>query len=415
MASKGRYPSPHPRHSLPGPGAAHPNPYASSIRPPPGGFPSFEMMPHPEVMAHKLSAQHVEIEKLVTENRRIAATHGNLRQDLATAKHDLQLVHNHIADVKAEKEQQMRGMVEKMSKMESELKGVESVKMELQKARAEAHNLLATRQELISRAQQLSRDLHMAHSEAQQIPVTMAELDRLTRDYEHSRATYEYEKKLYSDHLESLQVMEKNYMTMSREVEKLRAELTNSTSFDPQTGFGVPYAGSAVYNEGVPVRNYSSGQNPYGIPQQGHGPHPGGNLPAGNSPHVLAQSGVYGPGTAPRGPVYGVPRPTTGYDLHRGPAGSGYDAQGVAQTGPNYDALRGPTGPGYDAQKGPGYNGQNVSGNDVQRGANYDAQKSATSYDASTTGAVGPQGQVNMNNAPYGSAPSARGGYPARS
>ncbi|GFP99533.1 protein flx-like 2 [Phtheirospermum japonicum] len=41
------------------------------------------------------------------------------------------------------------------------------------------------------------------------------------------RATYEYEKKLYSDHLESLQVMETNYMTMSREVEKLRWSRTN--------------------------------------------------------------------------------------------------------------------------------------------------------------------------------------------
>lgn len=50
------------------------------------------------------------------------------------------------------------------------------------------------------------------------------------------RATYEYEKKLYNDHLESLQVMEKNYMAMSSEVEKLRAELTNSTNIDPRTG-----------------------------------------------------------------------------------------------------------------------------------------------------------------------------------
>ncbi|KAL3629516.1 hypothetical protein CASFOL_026738 [Castilleja foliolosa] len=410
MASKGRAPPLHLHHSFPGPGVPHPDPYASAIRPPLGGFPPFDMMSHPEVMAQKLSAQHVEIEKLVTENRRLAVTHGTLRQDLATAKHDLQLVHTHIADVKAEKEQQMKGMREKMSKMESELQGAESIKTELQKARAEAHNLLATRQELISKVQQLNRDLQMAHSEAQQIPVSMAELDRLTREYEHCRATYEYEKKVYSDHLESLQAMEKNYMTMSREVEKLRAKLTNSTSFDPQTG--VPYIGSAGYNEGVPARNYASGQNPYGIVQQGQGPHPGGSVAAGNSPHVLAQSAAYGPGTAPRGPAYGVSRPATGYDLHRGP-GPGYDAQRVVQTGPNYDAQWGPGGPGYDAQKGPGYNGQHAppydpqrnAGNDVQRGASYDAQK----------GAVGPpQGQVPMNNAPYGSTTSARGGNPVR-
>lgn len=50
------------------------------------------------------------------------------------------------------------------------------------------------------------------------------------------RATYDYEKKLYNDHLESLQVMEKNYITMARELEKLRAELTNTASLERRHG-----------------------------------------------------------------------------------------------------------------------------------------------------------------------------------
>lgn len=50
------------------------------------------------------------------------------------------------------------------------------------------------------------------------------------------RATYDYEKKLYNDHLESLQVMEKNYMTMASEVEKLRAELKKHAEIDRRAG-----------------------------------------------------------------------------------------------------------------------------------------------------------------------------------
>lgn len=50
------------------------------------------------------------------------------------------------------------------------------------------------------------------------------------------RATYDYEKKLYNDHLESLQVMDKNYITMARELEKLRAELSNSANIDRRAG-----------------------------------------------------------------------------------------------------------------------------------------------------------------------------------
>lgn len=50
------------------------------------------------------------------------------------------------------------------------------------------------------------------------------------------RGTYEYEKKFYNDHLESLQVMEKNYITMATEVEKLRAELMNAPNVDRRAG-----------------------------------------------------------------------------------------------------------------------------------------------------------------------------------
>lgn len=56
------------------------------------------------------------------------------------------------------------------------------------------------------------------------------------------RATYDYEKKMYNDHLESLQVMEKNYVSMAREVEKLRAELASSANLEKSGIFYFQYA-----------------------------------------------------------------------------------------------------------------------------------------------------------------------------
>ncbi|KAH6791880.1 hypothetical protein C2S52_002357 [Perilla frutescens var. hirtella] len=396
MASKGRVPPPHHRRPLSGPGVVHPDPYASAVHPPVGGFSHFEMLPPHELMAHKLSAQHIEIEKLATENQRLAATHGTLRQDLATAKHELQLVHAHIGDVKSEKEQQIRGITDKMSMMESELEAAEPIKKELLQARTEAQSLAAGRQELISKAQQLNRELQMAHSEAQQIPPLMAELDNLRQEYQHCRGTYDYEKKLYNDHLESLQVMEKNYMAMSREVEKLRAELSNSTNYDRQTGG--PYGGSAGYNGNVPLGNYTSSQA-YGV-QQGHGSHLGGGTgvgpagPAGtegNSSHVVAHPAPYGSGTA----------------RDRGPTASAHNTPRV----PGFEAQRGhrpetQKGPGYDGRKGSVYDGQGAPGPayDIQRGLGDEVQN------ASSRGTAGPQGQASMNNLPYPPTPSTRPG-----
>jgi hypothetical protein len=45
------------------------------------------------------------------------------------------------------------------------------------------------------------------------------------------RTTYDYERKLRVDHSESLQAMKRNYDSMVTELEKLRAELRNSTNF----------------------------------------------------------------------------------------------------------------------------------------------------------------------------------------
>ncbi|XP_043701929.1 protein FLX-like 2 [Telopea speciosissima] len=399
MGSKGRAPPPHLRRPLPGPGIMHPDPFGMGIRPPPGAFSPFDMLPPPEIMEQKLAAQHVEMQTIATENQRLAATHTALRQELAAAQQELQRLQAQIGAMKTEKEQQMRGIMDKIAKMEVNLQGTEPVKLELQQARADAQSLIALRQELISKVQQLTQDLQMSHGDGQQIPALMSELEGLKQEYQHCRATYDYEKKLYHDHLESLQVMEKNYVSMAREVEKLRAELANTTNLERRTG--VPYGATTGYKENEAAEHHPVGQNAY---EDGYG------VPQGRGPAAAAAA------PAPYGG--GPPGPTAraGYDASRGP---GYDAQRgtgyEAQRGTSYDA---PRGPGYDAQRGPSYDAPRGPGYDAQRGPSYDAPR-GSGYDAPPRGAGGPQGQSTQGNTvPYGSAtPPARagggGGYEA--
>ncbi|XP_073060434.1 uncharacterized protein [Primulina eburnea] len=315
--------------------------------------------------------------------------------------------------------------MDKISMMEAELESSKRIKLELQQSRAEAQNLVAVRKELFAKAQQLTRDLQMAHSEAQQIPVLMSELDSVRQEYQHYRATYDYEKKLYHDHLESLQVMEKNNASMTREVEKLRTELSNSTNFDPRTGGS--HGGSSGYAGSVPVANYNPTQNAYGA-TQGQSPFLGGVSGAGAA--SAAGGGVvnYDPYRGHTGAVAGydtqIGNTGAGYDALRGPAGSAYNAQrGTAEpsydaqrytSGPSYDAHRWPSGPGYDAQRGPAgavYDTQRgLAGPSfgVQSGVNYDMQK-VPGHDASSRATTGSQGQVPTNNN-ASATPSARGG-----
>jgi len=187
MGSKGHIPPPsHLRRPLPGPGMLHPDPFGPGVRPSPGAFP-FDMLPHPEIMEQKFAAQDVEMRKLLRENQRLAATHSVLRQELAAAQQELQRLHAHMGAMKDDQDQHMRGLLDKMAKMEADLKASETVKAELQKAHAQAQSLMAARQELMVKAQQLNQDLQRNNADVQQVPALMSELDNLRQEYQHCR------------------------------------------------------------------------------------------------------------------------------------------------------------------------------------------------------------------------------------
>jgi len=190
MGSTGRIPPHHMRRPLPGPGMVHPEPFGAGIRPPPGGFPPIDMLPPPEILEQKIAAQHVEMERLVTENRRVATTHGTLRQQLAAAQQELQILESQIGAVKSEREQQMRGLVERISKMEAELRAADRLKMDLQQARAEAQSLAEARQELMAKVQQLTSELQRAHVDVRQIPALLSELNHLKQEFHQCRCLF---------------------------------------------------------------------------------------------------------------------------------------------------------------------------------------------------------------------------------
>ncbi|XP_038996367.1 protein FLX-like 2 isoform X2 [Hibiscus syriacus] len=412
MGSKGQIPPPHMRHPLPGPGMVHSDPFGLGIPPRPVPFPHFDMLPPPEIMEQKLAAQHVEMQKLGTENQRIAATHGTLRQELAAAQHELQILHAQIGAVTSEREQQMKSLTDKIAKMEAELKAAEPVKTELQQAHSEAQNLVLAREELLSKVHQLNQEVQRAHVDVQQIPALMAELESLRQEYLHCRATFDYEKKLYNDHLESLQVMEKNYMTMTREVEKLRAELTNASNVEKRIANAVGQYGSAAGNNENDAYGHPVGQNAYedgyGIDQR-HGSLPPAAMGANVGASYVYAGSQSGSGPAPTRP---------GYEMSRGRAND------FSRT-TDYESQRVPV---YDVQKGPGYDGQRAHVYDQQKEAGYDTQRSSVNdpssgatYDAAARSFAVPRGQgAPQNNGPYGSATppgragNAYGGNPAR-
>lgn len=234
--------------------------------------------PSPALVEEKLATQHAEIQRLLTENQRLAATHVALRQELAAAQQEVQRLQQVLTGVQADKEQQFRALAEKSAKMEADLRALEPLKVELQRAQADAQKLLANRQELSAQVQQLTQEMHRIRVDAQQAPTMKAEIDTLRQEVQRARTAFEFEKKANTELLEQRGAMEKNLVSMAREVEKLRAELTNSEKKARAAGYGGGYGPDSAYS------SFPSYGDAYGMNQIGAAADNGATFGAGAVP-----------------------------------------------------------------------------------------------------------------------------------
>ncbi|KAH7543959.1 hypothetical protein JRO89_XS15G0071800 [Xanthoceras sorbifolium] len=216
--------------------------------------------PHPAIIEERLAAQHQDIQGLLADNQRLAATHVALKQELEAAQHEIQRMVHFADSLRADKDVQMREMYEKSVRLEVDLRGVEAMRGELLKVQADIKELTALRQELTGQVQVMSQDLARLSADLQQAPALKAEIENMKQELQRARAAIEYEKKGYAENYEHGQVMEKKLISMAREMEKLRAEIANSEKR--------ARAAAAVGN---PVASYNAS---YGTPEAGYNGNP---------------------------------------------------------------------------------------------------------------------------------------------
>lgn len=183
---------------------------------------------HPHLLENKLAAQEAEIERLVSDNRRLANTHKALRDALVSAAQDVQKIKSHIRSTQTESDIQIRVLLDKIAKMEVDIRASDSVKKELQQAHIEAQSLAASRQELSGEIQLATQKLKKVISDVKCLPDLHAELENLVQEHQRIRDTFEYEKSKNVELVDQLKAKEKKLIGMAREVEMLRAEISNA-------------------------------------------------------------------------------------------------------------------------------------------------------------------------------------------
>lgn len=143
--------------------------------------------PHPAIIEERLAAQHQEIQGLLVDNQRLAATHVALKQELEANQHELQRMAQFADSLRMEKDVQTRDLYEKSVRLEMDLHGVEVMRAELRQAHADIKELTGVRQELTGKAQAMTQDLARVTADLHQAPAIRAEIETMKQELQRAR------------------------------------------------------------------------------------------------------------------------------------------------------------------------------------------------------------------------------------
>lgn len=143
--------------------------------------------PSAQGLEDRIAIQHREIQTLLVDNQRIAATHVALKQELAAAQHDLRALSASSATSKAERDAHVRELYDRSRTMEAELRGLDAVAADLAQVRADVHKLSAARNDVAADLQALEDDLARARLDSKPVPAIKAEIETLNREIQRGR------------------------------------------------------------------------------------------------------------------------------------------------------------------------------------------------------------------------------------
>lgn len=142
---------------------------------------------HAHLLEDRIALQHREIQTLLLNNQRLAATHIALKQELSLVQEDLHHLSNLAADVKAERDNQVREVYEKSLKLDAELRSIDAMSAELVQVRTDIQKLTVHRQEMDAQLKSINEEIVKAKTEAQQVGIVRAEIETVQKEIQRGR------------------------------------------------------------------------------------------------------------------------------------------------------------------------------------------------------------------------------------
>lgn len=153
--------------------------------------------------------------------------------------------------------------------MDAEARAVDAMSAELARVRADIHKFSVDCQELTAQLEAVNDESVKARTEAQQVPVIKTEIEAVRQEIDKGRTAVEREKKTRASNIEQWQILEKNIVLVSQELEKLHAEYAEKRA---RAAAGAAANPNPTYNGNygnIDNANYggSSHPNSYSLPQ----------------------------------------------------------------------------------------------------------------------------------------------------
>ncbi|CAN6228542.1 unnamed protein product [Urochloa humidicola] len=318
------------------------------------------------MLESKLAMQTAEVEKLIKENQRLATSHMVLRQDIVDTEKEMQLIRTHLGEVQTETDLQIRDLLERIRLMEADIQSGDTVKKELHQVHMEAKRLIAERQMLNLEIENANNEIQKlsASVDNKSLPELLAELDGLRKEHHSLRSQFEFEKNTNVKQVEQMRTMEMNLITMTKQAEKLRADVANAErraqaaaaqaaaqAAGVQVAASQPGTAQATAVSAAATNPYASAYANYPTAYQ-QGTQPGEYQQGAQAAAYLqaTQAGAYQQGTQPAAYQQGTQAgaytyaydAATAYQMHAAQASAyggyaGYPVAGYAQTAvPNY-------------------------------------------------------------------------------
>ncbi|KAJ6345615.1 hypothetical protein OIU78_008302 [Salix suchowensis] len=223
--------------------------------------------PHHHLLEDRISIQHREIQSLLLDNQRIADSHGALKQEVSLSQQDLRHLSTLAADIKAERDNQIREVYQKSLELDAELRSIDAISAELVQVRTDVHKLTVQRQDMTAQLKEMNSEIVKAKMETHQVGAIKEEIETVQQEIQRGRSAIEYEKKTRAFNLEQEKVLEKNRILLVREIMKLRTELANAekraraaaAAGNPSPGYGRNYGRDEV---GFGGSSYPDPNNP---------------------------------------------------------------------------------------------------------------------------------------------------------